>query len=205
MLNKNLQGVSATFDTEGDTIILEGNGWSQLAHLMLVQRDYFDMSGYNRKSLTTFFQGVEQQYAGPPTNNVATLQILDFVSTEFLTDAELIATLGNVQVLSGPGFTLSTNNQEQIIYARRRTYTLPTGTTTTAVTTPVAHSVDLWGTCSATTADKLHITRVVITASGPSALTVSDVNIVVTAIIAEEKDLTFLMRQKRSYEIATGP
>jgi hypothetical protein len=71
---------------------------------------------------------------------------------------------------------------------------------------PNLHSVNVWGTCSAVTSDKLHITRIVLTSTTPDSTTyVSDTNVVVTIIVAQEKELPFLMRQKRSYELATGP
>jgi len=208
ILTKRMEGLTCETDTEGTIINRSGQGWLPLTAHCAVQRSYFDLSGYNRKSLTTFFSGVAMQYAGPPyTTETDVMEVLDFITTEYLTDAELIATLapasGVSGKFSGPGYAPSTINQEQIVYARRRTYA--TTTTSTDPELPSLNSVDIWGTCSAATSDKLFLTRVLVGASGSKSYNVADVNVVANVIVAQEKELPFLMRQKRSYELATGP
>jgi len=209
VLAKRLQGVTCeTNDSTGTIINRTGDGWLALTDFCAVQRSYFDLSGYNRDSLTTFFQGVDMQYAGPPyTNEPLVMQILEFITTEYLSDAELISTLAPASAVSGkfsgPGYSPSTLNMDQIVFARRRTY----NTTTTSSDGDLAplNSLDVWGTCAAATSDKLHITRVLVGGTISKTFNVPDVNVVITAIIAQEKELPFLMRQKRSYELATGP
>lgn len=164
-----------------------------------VQRSYFDLSGYNMKSLTTFIQGVEFQYPGPLAGNDNYNELLEILSTEYLNDAEIVAFLGGTG-FSGPGYSLSTNNMDQIIYARRRTYVL--NSTITPII-PTLHHTGLWGTANAVTSDKVHITRIITTSSLDSITYVSDTNVVMVAIISKEKDLPYLMRQKRSYELST--
>lgn len=213
MLNKSLGGCNAP--TDGSSTVLPaptGMGWVSgdpaiILTPVAIQRSYFDMSGYNRQGLTSFFQGVEFQYAGPPSGSDNVMQVLDLITTEFIDDEEIQAIVGGppgaTGVFSGPGFPPSTNNQEQVIYGRRRVYTSDAGTG--QATFPNLHSVDTWGTCNATTADKLHITRIMIPNTVSTLHFVPDVNVVISIIVAQEKDLAFLMRQKRSYELATGP
>ena len=205
MLDKTLHGVKVSTG-ESLVTLLEGN-WDILGlHRMAIQRSYFDLSGYNKPGLTIFFQGIDFQYADSPTSDLVApsrLHLYDFISTEYLSDAELTTTL-NADIKSGPGFSASTLNMEQVIYARDRTYSWPGAPEPQSLSIPL-HSTNLWGTCNATTADKLHITRVVtFTGLVPSANTmIPDVNVVVTAIIGKEKKLPYMMRQKRSYELST--
>lgn len=202
LMNKTLTGVDASTDESGIVTIDEGN-WDVLDVKMVVQRSYFDLSGYNKSDLTTFFQGIDFQYAAPPTSDDSRIQIHDFITTEYLSGAELSAVF-NANIKSGPGFAVSTTNQEQVIYARNRTYSWPGLPDPGSLSIPL-HGIDIWGTCNATTADKLHITRVLVFGTNSKSAMVPDVNVVITAIIAKEKELPFLMRQKRSYELATGP
>lgn len=208
VLAKRLQGITCETDSVGTIVNRTGDGWLALTTYCAVQRSYFDLSGYNLDDLTTFFQDVVMQYAGPPyTNEPKVMEVLEFITTEYLSDAELIATLAPASAVagkfSGPGYSPSTMNMDQIVFARRRTYV--TNSTYEDPLLPTNTSVDIWGTCAAATSDKLHITRVLVGGSNSKDFNVPDVNVVVTAIIAKEKELPFLMRQKRSYELATGP
>lgn len=167
-----------------------------------VQRSYFDLSGYNQKFLTTFVQGVEIQEPGPLTGDDQHNGLMEIVSTEYISDLEIAGFTGGFG-FSGPGFSESINNMDQIIYARRRGYTY---NTLIEPVIPNLHSVNTWGTANAVTSDKVHLTRIVFSSTTPNSVThVSDANFVMVAIIAKEKELPFLMRQKRSYELATGP
>jgi len=203
-MDKIFQGVNFdTDDSTGALVDIVGSGWQALgAAFMAVQRSYFDLSGFNRESLTTFIQGVEIQEAGPLASTDTLTQVMELITTEYLSDSELSAVFG-AAVTSAPGFPSSTVNQEQIIYGRRRVYT--NYSTQLATTIPQLHSTHLWGTCSAATSDKVHITRVVMANSINKTFNIPDVNVVLVAIISKEKDLPYLMRQKRSYELATGP
>ena len=208
VFDKSLQGLTCSTDSTGVIVNRTGAGWLALTPFVAVQRDYFDLSGYNMDSLTTFFQGVDMQYAGPPyTSEPLVLEVIEYITTEYLDDAELIATLAPALAItgkfSGSGFFPSTLNQSQIVYARRRTYNTTTLNNDPAL--PALTSVDVWGTCSAATSDKLHITRVMVAGTVSTNYNVPDVNVVVAAVIAQEDELPFLMRQKRSYELATGP
>lgn len=202
VMNKILTGTEVTND--GSALISTITGqWKAVAgsNNAAVQRTYFDLSGYNRDFLTTFVQGIEIQDPGPLAGSDNANELLEIVSTEFITDDEIVAFITG-SGYSGPGYSLSTNNMDQVIYARRRAYTL--NSTITPII-PNLHSVNTWGTASAVTSDKVHITRILLTTTIDSITFVSDTNVVMAAIISKEKELPFLMRQKRSYELATGP
>lgn len=204
VLDKVLPGCTITTDGSGLIGSVVGGGWGIVGGIngIVAQREYFDLSGYNRKSLTTFMQGVELQYPGPLAGDDTAISLMEIISTEHITDEEIARVLSVPGPFSGPGFSLSTMNQEQIIYGRMRLYIL--NSTTTPII-PTLFSSDQWGTCAAATADKLHITRIVNMGSFDTTAYIPDVNVVIAAIIAKEKELPFLMRQKRSYELATGP
>jgi hypothetical protein len=202
-MSKILTGTAVTNDESALITTVTGQ-WSQVvgSNNAAVQRSYFDLSGYNRDYLTTFVQGVEIQDPGPLAGNDAANELLELVSTEFISDAEIVAFLTGTG-FSGPGYSLSTNNMDQVVYGRRRVYYLLQPPTTPVI--PFLHSTNRWGTANGLTSDKVHITRILITSTISSVTYVSDTNVVMAAIIAKEKELPFLMRQKRSYELATGP
>jgi len=195
-----LTGSSVTTIAEGVITVATGpwqtvDGTSNAA----VQRDYFDLSGYNRDFLTTFVQGVVIQEPGPLAGSDENNQLLEIVSTEFIDDIDITNFLAG-NGFNGPGFTRSTDSMSQVIYGRRRLYTFDV---TIVPVIPKLWHASSWGTASAITSDKLHITRIIV-CSTAGATFVSDCNVVLTAIIAKEDELPFLMRQKRSYELATG-
>jgi len=200
LMDKLLHGADISTNSEGIISIDEGE-WESVGEKKAAQRSYFDLSGYNKPSLTTFFQGIDFQYASPPTTDSSRMALFDMITTEYLTNEEL-DTVFSANIKSAPGFTMSTLNMEQIVYARLRAYAWPGIPDPGSLSVPL-HNVDLWGTCNATTADKLHITRVVVFGSALKSAMIPDVNVVVTAIIGKEKTLPYLMRQKRSFELST--
>ena len=202
VLDKVLPG--CVIHTDGSALIgsVTGGNWRAVVGIdgIVVQRDYFDNSGYGVADLTMFVQGVEMQYPGPVSGNDTAITVLEIVSTELITDEEIVRTLTVPGPFSGPGFSLSTLNQEQVIYARRRLYVL---NNTMIPVIPYLHSTDMWGTCNASTGDKVYITRIVNMGSFDTVAYIPDVNVVMVAVIAKEKELPYLMRAKRSYESST--
>jgi len=182
-----------------------GSNWEVLdavATPTFANRSYFDLSGYNIDMLTTFIQQVTIQEAHS-VFGTAPCFVMDMVSTEFIDDTTLLNaftyTTGDGDP---PGFPRSVFNMEQIIYGRMRMYQ-----TSTQWSDLGLQGVTTWGTGAATSAQKLYCTRVVyVLAPGSSGQTVHlpACNYVVAAIIAKEKELTYLMRQFRSYELAPG-
>jgi hypothetical protein len=184
------------------TSSVDGNDWDKLSETVYVQRSYYDMSGYNKDFLTAFIQGVEvQEESG--TFGATQGYLVEILSTERLDDTSITgaAIEDPAALLDLPGFNLSTFDQSQIIYARNRKYV--TSTTWGGIG---LFSTSMWGTCNAATSDKIHITR--IWYSNPplvqdQIVNLPPVNIVMAIIVGKEAELPFLMRQKRSYELAT--
>lgn len=202
VLDKVLPGVEIVTGSPGLNSVVGGN-WRKVVGIdgIAVQRDYFDNSGYGVGDLTMFVQGVEMQYAGPVTGNDEAVDLIELLTTELITDEEIVNTMSAIPLgLDAVGFTLSKLNQEQIIYGRRRLYVI---NSTISPVIPRLHSTDMWGTCNASTGDKIYITRIVDTSGADTLLQIPDVNVVLVAVVAKEKELPYLMRASRSYEAAT--
>jgi len=186
------------------TIITTGGGWDELAAdgttTVFASRKYYDLSGYNRDMLTSFFQGVDIQEAYSVGGTCDNAIIIDLITSERPTTEELL-TVAN----SPPGFPESTTSMQQVVYGRSRQYVQ--NTTVTGFLTMTGSG--LWGTMAAGTMDKVHLTRVLITSTNPAepgqTVNCPPADYVTAIVVAGEKELAFLMRQKRSYELATGP
>jgi hypothetical protein len=202
VLDKVLPGCVITTGTGAEIDSVVGGNWRAVLGIdgIAVQRDYFDNSGYGVGDLTMFVQGVEMQYPGPISGTDTAIAVLEYVTTELITDEEIVATMDILpggSAFNGSGFSRSTMNQEQIIYARRRLYVLNNQITPVI---PNLHSTNMWGTCNASTGDKIYITRIVNMGSFDTQAFIPDVNVVLVAVIAKEKELPYLMRASRSYE-----
>jgi hypothetical protein len=183
---------------------LTGGGWVVLENVATptyASRSYYDLSGYNMGELTSFFQAVDVQEVFTPFGSAA-CRVIDLVTTEYVSDTEIVAayqyTTGDGDL---PGFPLSSYDMQQVVYGRTRTFT-----TNSSFGDITLQGSTMWGTCSAATSDKLHITRIVmvLNSSTPDQVVhVPACNYVTAIIVAKEKQLPFLMRQKRSYELAT--
>lgn len=182
---------------------ITGGNWEILENVATptyVNRSYFDLSGYNIDSLTTFVQGVTIQEAHPVFGTCPGF-VMDLVTTERIDDQSLLDaytyTTGDGDP---PGFPRSVFNMEQVIYGRMRMYQ-----TSTQWADLGLQGVTNWGTGAATSGQKLYCTRVLYTlqpASNGQSFHLPACDYVVAAIIAKEKELEFLMRQFRSYELA---
>lgn len=184
---------------------ITGAGWTQLSSSVFLQRSYYDMSGYNKGDLTAFIAGVDIQEEVGPTGDMHGY-IVDLITTEFVDNASILAAhFDNALPDDLPGFPVSTYDMNQVIYGRTRAYNASTSWTPATVG---EYSRSNWGTCAATTADKIHITRIIyvdITIPPDATFSPPPCNYVMSILVAKEKELSYLMRQKRSYELATGP
>jgi len=206
VLDKVLPGCLIETSGSAEISSVTGGNWRPVVGIggIVVQRDYFDNSGYGVGDLTMFVQGVEMQYAGPIDGTDTAIVVLEYITTELITDEEIVATLAILpggSPFNGSGFSRSTMNQEQVIYARRRTYRLNQNLQPAS---PVLFTTDMWGTCNASTGDKIYITRIANMYSGGTNAFIPDVNVVLVAVIAKEKELPYLMRASRSYEATAG-
>jgi len=213
VLDKPIDGVDITMGTSPDPVFpatIAGNDWEILENTntpTYATRSYYDTSGYNLEQLTCFFQGVDIQEGWGPRGTTEFF-LVDLITTQRMTKQQII----DAHIFEGspegdlPGFPDSTFDMSQVIYGRTRQFLPPaTGVQGTQ------YSTTSWGTCAATSGDKIYLTRIVYIegpgAPGPGAPSASVVNIppcdyVTAIIVAQEKDLQYIMRQKRSFESA---
>ena len=182
---------------------LTGSNWSALENVATpsyVNRTYYDMSGYSVGDLTAFFNGVDIQEGFTPFGSAA-CHIVDLITTEYITDSQILNaypyTTGDGDL---PGFPRSLYNMEQVIYGRSRTFGSSAQWGDIAL-----QGQSFFGTCTASTTDKIHITRILYvlsTATADQTVHVPPCNYVTALVVGKEKELPFMMRQKRSYEHA---
>lgn len=172
---------------------------------------YFDTSGYTRDELTTYFESIltqeagRMQYLDSTNNRVMTLDLVmseRFPVTKIADMIMAINTAGNNLV---PSFPSSTYDWTQVQYGRMREYLPVTqGTAVQDVFAPV--SDQQFGSLEATTADKLWIYRILwlpgwLPSETSQVIRWPSIRFVVASNIQKEKELEFMMRQKRSYEL----
>lgn len=205
-LTKNIpayQGIYTTF-------LPDHNGWSagpSTASLpnALMYETYIDMSGLTLDDLTFVPQGIELQDPGRyimlNLPNVD-IEVMDIISQERLTLVSMEAqlALGNV-----PGMSETSEDFTQILFGQYRSMVLSNTSANTELLTTVDGGV--FGSGEATAAAKLWCYRVVRVNGSPLVpgidfkLPASRFIVVGTTI--EEKELPYMMRLKRSFELAT--
>lgn len=193
-------------DPPSTSATIEGGNWEQANNNCFISRSYYDLSGYNRKELTSFFAGVDiQEQFG--THGTIACHVVDLITTEKVFTVHITNAHPDFATSTAdlPGFLRSIYDMNQVIYGRSRTY----NTTMSGATPPGAisqFSTAMWGTCSAATADKVHLTRIIYTAEvlvPDATVTVPPSDYVTSIVVGEEDYKAFIMRQKRSYELAT--
>jgi len=182
---------------------------------------YFDLSGYNRDDLTTFPSSISVQESGSfriveDTASVRTGAIVLDMITEERFDVSGAAHLKFYDIVTNmwnnetaPGFNLGPLEFQQIIYGRMRMFGHDNTVWTTTQGNLTLLNETQFGSGSPTTASKLWCTRIVIplgqfTVTPATFIIVPASRYVMSATIGKEADLTFLMRQKRSYELGTA-
>jgi len=161
---------------------------------------YVDLSAYELDDLTFFpINALLQDPGIYSLTGQEPVQVLDIVCTEQLSIAEVVADMAENNV---PGMFESTMDFTQIIWGQYRTFLPQTDFVSGTLYLPANGA--LFGSGSPTTASKLYCYRIIICALATEglALTIPASRFVITGIVAKEKELAFMMRQKRSYELA---
>lgn len=167
---------------------------------------YFDLSGYTLEQKTTFIQNVMFQNVG---NNRLSLMDTGFpidecriVSTTPLHIEDFIEI--NFSSWAVPGSPTSNFSTQQIVKGTMIEYQMDIGAAIGR-----GSQASMWGVGDSTAAEKLYYARAFRfprVASGLPAASYSatfpSVNVVVPVMIGEEPDLEYLMRLKRSIELA---
>lgn len=180
------------------------NGWEVVAGGGIIYYEtYFDLSGYELDDLTvvptTLMLQDGMRYNGLNTSNMS---VFDIVSQEKLNPADFL-----LYTLTGnyPGSPGSTEDWEQILMCNYRLMTLQTQYTDATLLLPATGGA--FGSSSPTAAQKLWIYRILVPSGdgsgNPVQLEIPATRFVMSASIVKEKELPYMMRLKRSYELAT--
>jgi len=168
---------------------------------------YFDLSAYELDDLTLVPSMVTLQDGLPYlsdnlTDPLLQLAVFDIVSQERLTPAEVSAYY--LTSLGYPGSSESTDDWTQIMMCNFRFFVPQTEFTSTSLLLPA--TAGSFGSNEPSAVQKLWTYRIIITGaldwSGKS-ITIPATRFVLGAEIVEEKDLSYMMRLKRSYELST--
>lgn len=180
------------------------NGWEAITGGgVLYYESYFDLSPYELDDLTLVPTAMSLQdgirYDAANSSNIA---VYDILSEERLdpSDFSLYTLTGNF-----PGSPGSTQDWNQILMCNYRHMTLNTQFADATALVPM--SAGSFGSASPTAVQKLWLYRIIVPSgdgSGePIALKIPATRFVLGADIIEEDDLAYMMRLKRSYELAT--
>jgi len=167
---------------------------------------YFDLSGYTLEQKTTFIQNVMFQNVG---NNRLTgmqsqlaIEECRIVSTTPMSIEDFIEFSHSSWVV--PGHPASNFSTQQIVSGAMFEYQMDVGAVVGRL-----YQMSNWGVGDSTAAEKLYYARAfkfTRVASGVPSVTYfasfPPVNVVVPVMIGEEPDLEYLMRLKRSIELA---
>lgn len=171
---------------------------------------YLDLSGYELDDLTTVLTSVKVQdpgvYLFQGTDQV--FCVYDIISMERLS-AEDLNTLGEnnrVNRQMGPGMPEGPLDRDQVVFGLYRFF----AHNTTNVGLPelmINARTSRFGSGEPVAVQKLWTYRIVIFFDTPAnglEVTIPAANFVVNAQIIQEKDIPYLFRLKKSYELATG-
>jgi len=170
---------------------------------VIFNETYFDMSGYTHDDMTVFPLGITLQDPGiyVSSNADVPMQVLDVVSQVRLSPGAVLTDL--VTLSNVPGMMESTVDWTQILWGQYRTF-LGQAQYQANQTIFLPASGGLFGSGSPSTAEKIYCYRFIITsgAAENDNMKIPASRVVMNAVSAAEEEKVFLMRQKRSYELA---
>jgi hypothetical protein len=207
ILEKTVDEYIGTYDS-ASTAFPKYKGWvSSTNGSTLMHEQYIDLSGYTNDQMTIIPTGITLQdpatYSTTGTSPGTSMYVLDIVSQERL----LVDAVENdwLNFLNVPNMPTTTEEFEQILYGQFRWLAPSTSFTYTTALTPINRGE--FGSASPTTVAKLWLYRFIINTAtdfDTNVITIAASRFVIGATAVKEKDLSFLMRQKRSYELGTG-
>jgi hypothetical protein len=174
----------------------------------IYHESYLDLSGYTNDYLTLMPSQVALQDPGYYTvqgaaNAATAIFVIDVMSNERLDIDEVEADWLNF--FNVPGMMTTTEDFEQIIFGQFRWMSPQTNFSFATALNTI--SAGTFGSGSPTTVAKLWCYRFVISNTGgflpADRLAINAARFVMGATVVKEDELPFLMRQKRSYELAT--
>lgn len=175
---------------------------------MAYYETYFDLSGYELDDLTVFIRSGRVQDAGIHTfsGNTDCFQIYDILSNERLTEEMLREIKANNRDIrsKAPNSIHGPLDYSQVIYGRYRLFSK--NANLTSLPDLMLNCRDVrFGSGQATTVQKLWWYRIIVFTTTPENdefILVPASTFVLVAEVGKEDDLAYIMRQKRSYELA---
>ena len=213
LLRKQIPFMSA-WPLSGDTnweIQYQGGNWEinvdDMGRNYAVWRGYFDIAGWSREQLSAFVTGVgwqesEEWFMGPVEHfSRPRIKTWDIISKaklpEDIFNQHPSGAAGMIWL--APGFAGSNYDLEEIFGGRYRHFDYSTNITAGFNQT----KIELWGTGDATAGDKIYITRIVqltgLADYGLELLVVPPQDVILNAVVVDEKDLVYMERLRRSY------
>jgi len=180
------------------------NGWTTIT-AGLYHENYFDLSAYELDDLTVIPTLLELQdalpySAGSPPAELQ-VRVWDIISQERLNPATVVSLIDSLDYPSSPG---STEDWSQILMCNFRFFTLTNEFQDNTLLLPATGGA--LGSSEPTAVQKLWTYRIV----SPAAIDLEGmtINIPATRFVAgieviKEDELPYMMRLKRSYELAT--
>ena len=186
------------------------NGWQQLSSTVLAHETRIDLSGYTRDALTFFPTGVGLQDPGiyefspldDPAFPLKALQVLDIVTS---IPMDLLTTATTMQANnSAPGMIGSESEFESIVFGAYRFFT-----PNTQVVYPNYMSLERserFDSGEPSASEYLYCYRIVQMIQqdlvADNFVRIPATRQLIAGVISEEKDLVYMQRLKRSYELA---
>ena len=214
--------LDATYSNQQNRWIVDSitPGWTQLSAEIFYHQQDIDLSGYNREKLTFYpYSSFEQRgsISGAEFNASLTTQPYVYDTTIISSVPLNTADLSLAAATTAPGFTprsetgLITGNpgrfdRSVIIHGQQRIYTIDS-TLAVAGGFNTLREIDrlTYSSLEPTAADKLYSYRIialVLTRGEGSRLTFPACRVLIPGVMDKEPKLEYMMRLKRSYELA---
>jgi len=200
------KGIPGTLITETSDNFVVTNGWRNIANDVVYYETYFDLSAYELDDLTVIPTALSLQDGLPYTTiqpaPESQMAVLDIISQEKLD----MQTVYDNYVASNdiPGSPTSTEDWAQLLMCNFRLMTPQTDFSVSTLLLPATGGA--FGSAEPTAVQKLWLYRIIIpvaTDLTDTIWTVPPTRFVMGAEIVKEDDLPYIMRLKRSYELAT--
>jgi len=162
----------------------------------VVNRQYYDLQGYQNEELS-FFPSNPQVQDMADFQGTSAFYVWDFMTVKPIDDNSLDLFFNNALRPTPPGASWNTMDLQDIIYAQWRIYEPSTDTQNTS---KLAQSGN-YGLGTATARDRIFLTRVVtISNTDNQVVFVPPCAWVLGGVSAREKDLVHVERLRRSYD-----
>ena len=191
------------------TYASESRGWEFIpsnngTETVAVFRGYIDLGGLEREALTFFLQSaqaVNNQGYTTFTFGETIADVMDVFTKIYLTDEDINHPRYDETEIYSPGYLDSVQDMEQVLWARHTELYHDNGWSSTQLL--MASNQSIWGEGIGTSAGRIYFTRIVSLPAETVDFKIPQCcwQIVGTAI--EEPDLTYIMRLRRDYELAT--